>query len=174
MKILTETKKLVHIPIRKIKKKTVSRKWNNFEDMCSLFIEDLLTRPHMNTKFELKKELNIFLFKYNLSLYGIKNDNPITRLKAMYCVMDCIPNDQVIDLITIMYECGEKYYHMENYKYGYIESLIKSLYKRYGIRSIYLQKIRSIYLQKTDSIDNHYDVFINYDYDELNAVWGKK
>ena len=61
MKILTETKKLVHIPIRKIKKKTVSRKWNNFEDMCSLFIEDLLTRPHMNTKFELKKELNILV-----------------------------------------------------------------------------------------------------------------
>lgn len=166
MKILTETKKLLHIPIRKTKKKTVSRKWNNFEDMCSLFIEDLLTSPHMNTKFELKKELNTFLFKYNRYFYGIKNDNPISRPKAMYCIKDCIPNDQLIDLITVMYECGEKYYHMENYKYGYTESLIKGLYKRYGIRSIYLLK--------TKIDDNYCDIFINYDYDELNAVWGKK
>ena len=166
MKILTETKKKMNIPIRKIKQKTPARKWNNFEDMCSLFIEDLLTRPHMYTKFELKKELYTFLFKYNIYLSGIKNDNPITRLKAMYCVMDCIPNDQVIDLITIMYECGKKYYHMEDHKYEYFDSLIKALYKRYGIRSIYLQQ--------TELNGNYYDVFINYDYDELNEVWGKK
>lgn len=166
MKILTETKKLIHIPIKKIKKKTVSRKWNKFEDMCSLFIEDLLTRPHMNTKFELKKELYTFLFKYDIVLCGITNDDPISRLKAMYCIKDCIQNDQLIELTTIMYECGKKYYHMENYKYGYTDSLINGLYKRYGIRSIYLQK--------TELNSDHYIVFINYDYDELNKVWGKK
>ncbi len=166
MKILIETKKKMNIPIRKIKQKKPARKWNKFEDMCALIIEDLLTSPSNSTKFELKKELNIFLFKYNRYLNGIKNDNPITRVKAMYCIKDCIPNDQLIDLITVMYECGNKYYHMENYKYGYTESLMKGLYKRYGIRSIYLQK--------TKLDDNYCDIFINYDYDELNAAWGGK
>jgi hypothetical protein len=167
VKILTETKKQMNIPIRKIKKKTPARKWSKFEDLCELFIEDLLTSPNNYTKFELKKDpLYIFTFKYNRYFYSIKNDNPITRPKAMYCIKDCIPNDQVIDLITVMYECGKKYYHMENYKYEYTELLIKGLYKRYGIRSIYLQK--------TDLKDYRCNIFINYDYDELNAVWGKK
>lgn len=166
MKILTETKKKMNIPIRKNKTKTPARKWSKFEDLCELFIEELLTTPNSYTKFELKKELYSFLFKYNIYLYCIKNDNPVTRPKAMYCINDCIPDYKVIDLITVMYECGKKYYHMENYKYGYTESLMKSLYKRYGIRSIYLQN--------TEVSDNHYDVFIYYDYDELNEVWGKK
>lgn len=166
MKILTETKKIMYIPIQKIKKKPPARKWYKFEDLCDLFIEMILTTPSCCTKFELKKYLYWYLFKYKLFLSGTKNANPVSRGKAMYCIRDCIPKDQLIDLITVMYECGKKYYHMENYDYGYTESLMKNLYKRYGIRSIYLQS--------TELSEYHYDMTILYDYDELNDVWGKK
>ena len=166
MKILTETKKKLNNPIRKIKKKTSSRKWSKFEDLCDLFIEMILTTPSRCTKFELEKHLYEFSFKYNLFLSGTKNANPVSRGKAIYWIRDCIPKDQVIDLITVMYECGKKYYHMENHNYGYTESLMKNLYKRYGIRSIYLQS--------TEISEYYYDISILYDYDELNEVWGKK
>ena len=172
MRILTETKEWMSIPLRTCKRKTPSRKWNKFEDMCALFIEDILTRPNICTKSSISYEHEEFEYSYKMYLNGIKNDRPISRLKAMYCVTDCIPDNELVNLINILYNCGMKYYDIKDYKFEYVKSFeytkstIESLYKKYGIRSIYIKR--------ANPNDNYYTVFIKYTFEELNAVWGKK
>ena len=166
MRILTETKEWMSIPLRTCKRKTPSRKWNKFEDMCALFIEDILTRPNICTKSSISYEHEEFEYSYKMYLNGIKNDRPISRLKAMYCVTDCIPDREPVNLINLLYDCSIKYYHMADYKFEYTKSTVESLYKKYGIRSIYIKC--------ADPNDNYYTVFIKYTFEELNAVWGKK
>ena len=176
MRILTETKEWMGIPLRTCKRKTPSRKWNKFEDMCSLFIEDILTRPNICTRSALYHEdEEEFEYSYKMYLNGIvTNDRPISRLKAMYCITDCIPDSKPINLINVLYNCGMKYYDIKDYKFDYeyiksfeyTKSTVESLYKKYGIRSIYIKR--------ADPNDNYYTVFIKYTFEELNAVWGKK
>ena len=172
MRILTETKEWMSIPLRICKRKAPSRKWNKFEDMCSLFIEDILTRPNICTKSSIAYEHKEFEYSYKMYLNGVKNDRPISRLKAMYCVTDCIPDSKLVNLIDILYNCGMKYYDIKDYKFEYVKSFeytkstIESLYKKYGIRSIYIKR--------ASHNDNYYTVFIKYTFEELNAVWGKK
>ena len=101
MRILTETKEWMSIPLRICKRKAPSRKWNKFEDMCSLFIEDILTRPNICTKSSISYEHEEFEYSYKMYLNGVKNDRPISRLKAMYCVTDCIPDNELINLINL-------------------------------------------------------------------------
>ena len=173
MRILTETKEWMSIPLRTCKRKSPSRKWNKFEDMCELFIEDLLTRPNICTKSSISYEHEEFEYSYKMYLNSsVKNDRPISRIKAMYCITDCIPDSKLVNLINILYNCGMKYYDIKDYKFEYIKSFeytkttIENLYKKYGIRSIYIKRDKHN--------DNYYTVFIKYTFEELNAVWGKK
>ncbi len=173
MRILTETKEWMSIPLRTCKRKSPSRKWNKFEDMCELFIEDILTRPNNCTKSSISYEHEEFEYSYKMYLNSsVKNDRPISRIKAMYCITDCIPDSKLVNLINILYNCGMKYYDIKDYKFEYIKSFeytkttIENLYKKYGIRSIYIKRDKHN--------DNYYTVFIKYTFEELNAVWGKK